>query len=289
MGKAKDPGFEVGYVDIKKPGVFRELISAEAEKRLLEGEQLSMIGATHGKFAAGAVMFYMEEDHVEIVSIYVMPSFRKQGCGSMMLSAIEGVAAELESWVSVSFLVVNDETGTLEAFFRSHDYDLRKDVDYKSYMVTLGECEESDTLRKVKKDKKLKYFSELTETKLKSYTKQAETKLAPLPVGGLLSPDVDRELSVVYEVNGRMEGFLAIEEMDYENGIRLAAAFNGTDNPMVLMWLVKAALSVAQEKFDEHTPLLIDVVDETADRFVRYVLDDVEAVSRTYDKAVAMG
>ena len=289
MGKAKVPEFEVGYVDIKKAGVFRELISDEAENRLMEGEPLSLIGLTHGKFAAGAAAFGMEEDHVEIISFYVMPSFRKKGGGSKMLSAIEAVAAELESWVSASFLVVNDETRALEAFFESREYDPRRDLDYKSYLVTLGECEESDTLRKVKKDKKLKYFSELTENKLKSYTKQAETRLAPLPVGGFLSPNVDRELSVVYEVNGRMEGFLAIEEMDYENGIRLAAAFNGTENPMVLMWLVKAALSVAQEKFDEHTPLLIDVVDETADRFVRYVLDDVEAVSRTYDKVPVKG
>lgn len=286
MSKAIDPEFEVGYVDVSKPGAFRELISAETEQRLREGEKLSVIGLTYGKYAAGAVAFHMEEEHVEIISLYVSPDFRRKGGGKILLSVIEKIAEELDSWVSVSFSAFDEESRTLEALFAAADYELRDDVDYRSYMVTLADCEDSEALKKAPRDNRLKYFSELSETKLKSYNKQAEAKLAPLPVGGLLSEALDRELSVAYEENGRVKGFVAIENMDYENGIRLAAAFNGTDNPMVLMWLVKAAFSVAEKKYDENTPLLIDVVDETADRFVRYVLPEVEVISRTYDKLV---
>ena len=54
------------------------------------------------------------------------------------------------------------------------------------------------------------------------------------------------------------------------------------------MWLLKASLSEAEKKYDEYIPLVIDVVDDTADRFVRYILPEVSEVSRTFDKVPDM-
>ena len=205
-----------------------------------------------------------------------------------MLTALEAIASQLDYIVTASFSMVDDETQLLEEAFINADFQKRKDVDYKTYIVTLADCEEAESLKKIKKNPKIKHFSDITENKLKSYNKQAEEKFAPLPVGGLMAEEVDKEMSALYEENGRIKGYVAIENITYQNGIRVAAAYNGSDNPLILMWLLKSALSVAEKKYDDNIPLVIDVVDETADRFVRYILPEVTEVSRTFDKVPDM-
>ena len=284
MSKAKSPDFTVGYLEPDKPGVFRELFAGDVEERLRNGDDLTILGLTSGEYAAGALVFEIEEEHLEIVSFYVAPEYRGKGGGKLLLDAVEGIAAKMDFWVSASFTVVNEDTELLEEAFLNAGYTLRDDVDYKTYVITLAECEDSESLKTVKDNPKLKHFCELTENKLKSYNKQAIAKLAPLPEGGLMGEKVDKDISTLFDESGRMKGFVAIENIEFQNGIRVSAAFNGSDNPLVLMWLLKSSLCVAEEKYDETIPLVIDVVDTTADRFVRYVLPDVVTASRTYDK-----
>ncbi len=283
-----DPLFSVGYVDTKKPGVFLELITEDTRKRLDNGEGLYIIGLTSEEYAAGALVFERIRDCLEVLSLYVLPDFRHRGGSKLLLNALEAIASKLDYIVTASFSMVDSETELLEKAFINADFQKREDVDYKTYIVTLAECEDAESLKNVKKNTKIKYFSELTENKLKSYNKQAEEKFAPLPVDGLMSKKVDRELSAVYEENGRIKGYVVIENISYKNGIRVAAAYNGSDNPLILMWLLKASLSEAEKKYDENIPLVIDVVDDTADRFVRYILPEVSEVSRTFDKVPDM-
>ena len=283
-----NPSFSVGYVDAKKPGVFKKLIAEDIIERLETEEGLYIIGLTSEEYAAGALVFEKIYDRLEVLSLYVEPKFRHQGGSKLLLDALEAIASKLDYIVTASFSMVDDETQLLEEAFINADFQKREDVDYKTYIVTLADCEDAESLKKVKKNPKIKYFSELTENKLKSYNKQAEEKFAPLPVGGLMGSEVDRELSAIYEENGRVKGYVAIENISYQNGIRVAAAYNGSENPLILMWLLKAALSVAEKKYDENIPLVIDVVDETADRFVRYILPEVSEVSRTFDKVPDM-
>ena len=283
-----DPLFSVGYVDTKKPGVFLELITEDTRKRLDNGEGLYIIGLTSEEYAAGALVFERIRDRLEVLSLYVLPDFRNRGGSKLLLNALEAIASKLDYIVTASFSMVDSETELLEKAFINADFQKREDVDYKTYIVTLAECEDAESLKNVKKNSKIKYFSELTENKLKSYNKQAEEKFAPLPVDGLMSKKVDRELSAVYEENGRIKGYVVIENISYKNGIRVAAAYNGSDNPLILMWLLKASLSEAEKKYDENIPLVIDVVDDTADRFVRYILPEVSEVSRTFDKVPDM-
>ena len=283
-----DPLFSVGYVDTKKPGVFLELITEDTRKRLDNGEGLYIIGLTSEEYAAGALVFDRIRDCLEVLSLYVLPDFRHRGGSKLLLNALEAIASQLDYIVTASFSMVDSETELLEKAFINADFQKREDVDYKTYIVTLAECEDAESLKNVKKNSKIKYFSELTENKLKSYNKQAEEKFAPLPVDGLMSKKVDRELSAVYEENGRIKGYVVIENISYKNGIRVAAAYNGSDNPLILMWLLKASLSEAEKKYDENIPLVIDVVDDTADRFVRYILPEVSEVSRTFDKVPDM-
>ena len=283
-----DPLFSVGYVDTKKPGVFLELITEDTRERLENWEGLYIIGLTSEEYAAGALVFERIRDRLEVLSLYVLPDFRNRGGSKLLLNALEAIASQLDYIVTASFSMIDSETELLEKAFINADYQKRDDVDYKTYIVTLAECEDAESLKNVKKNSKIKYFSELTENKLKSYNKQAEEKFAPLPVDGLMSKTVDRELSAVYEENGRIKGYVVIENISYKNGIRVAAAYNGSDNPLILMWLLKAALSAAEKKYDENIPLVIDVVDDTADRFVRYILPEVSEVSRTFDKVPDM-
>ncbi len=283
-----DPLFSVGYVDTKKPGVFLELVAEDIKERLGSEENLYIIGLTSEEYAAGALVFERIYDRLEVLSLYVAPDFRHRGGSKLLLTALEAIASQLDYIVTASFSMVDDETQLLEEAFINADFQKRKDVDYKTYIVTLADCEEAESLKKIKKNPKIKHFSDITENKLKSYNKQAEEKFAPLPVGGLMAEEVDKEMSALYEENGRIKGYVAIENITYQNGIRVAAAYNGSDNPLILMWLLKSALSVAEKKYDDNIPLVIDVVDETADRFVRYILPEVTEVSRTFDKVPDM-
>ena len=283
-----DPFFSVGYVDSKKPGVFLSFVADEIKERLKNEDGLYIIGLTSKKYAAGTLVFERIHDRLEILSLYVTPKFRHRGGSRLLLAALEAIASKMDYIITASFCMVDGETELLEEAFINADFSKRTDVDYKTYIVTLADCEEAESLKKVKKNPKIKYFSDLTENKLKSYNKQAEEKFAPLPVGGFLSDDVDRELSAIYEENGRVKGYVTIENISYQNGIRVAAAYNGSNNPLILMWLLKASLSEAEKKYDSSIPLVIDVVDETADRFVRYILPEVSEVSRTFDKVPDM-
>ncbi|MBQ8914212.1 MAG: GNAT family N-acetyltransferase [Lachnospiraceae bacterium] len=283
-----NPLFSVGYVDTKKPGVFLELMAEDIKERVINEEGLYIIGLTSEEYAAGALVFERIHDYLEIVSLYVLPEFRHKGGSRLLLAALEAIASKLDYIVTARFSMVDGETELLEEAFENADFQKREDVDYKTYIVTLADCEDAESLKKVKKNPKIKYFSELTDNKLKSYNKQAEEKFAPLPIDGLTSETVDRELSAVYEENGRIKGYVVIENISYKNGIRVAAAYNGSDNPLILMWLLKAAISAAENKYDANIPLVIDVVDDNADRFVRYILPEVTEVSRIFDKVPDM-
>ncbi len=285
MAKISKPDFSVGYVEPENPGVFLEFFTSEVERLLKDGVPLSLVGLVSGKSPAGAIAMEVVEDHLEVISLYVLPEYRRMGGSKLLLLTAESLAQKLDTWVSSSFNVVDENTRLLETAFLEAGFTRRDDDDEeKTYLVTLADCEESENLMNVKADPKLKFFRAMSENRLKRYAEQAFQRMAPMPAGGFLSPLLDRDLSVVYEGKNGTMGFLAVERMDYKNGIRIAAAYNGSENPRVLMWMLKAALGEAEKKYDRKTPIIIDVVDETADRYVRYILPEVVACSRIYDK-----
>ena len=278
------PEFKIGSIRPECPGAFGELLSSKMRARIGQEKGIYLAGLASGEFAAGVMAFAAVEEHLEILYLYVAPYFRGCGGGSMLLRTVEEIAAQAAWWVSADFAVVDEETAKLESLFQNAGYTLREDSDVNTYMVTLDECEASESLMKAREDEKLRFFSEVDRRLLNLYTAEAVERSAPLPHGGFNGPDIRPELSVFYEEQGRLKGFVAVEGGVRKSVLRLSAAYNSGENPLMLMWMIKKAFLAAKERYAGKTRIIIDVVDEIAERYVQYVLPEAKEVSRTYDK-----
>ena len=274
--------FKTCYVEPDDPGAFKQLMLPSVVKKLTRGDKLPVIGLLSENVAAGAIVLYAKEGRIEILSLYVAPKFRGQGGATILLDTAGILAEKLECRMFARFTVVDEETELLEKTLSSYGFKMRNDKEARTYMVTLSECEEEENIKNEEHDKSLVFFSGLTDAKLKSLNKIAEAKEAFLPKGGFLAKNLNRELSAVYQSKGGIGGFITVENISYKDGIRISAAYNDEDNPMIMMWLLKAVLSKALQTYDDKTPLLIDVTGETADKYVRYLLPEAEVISRTY-------
>ena len=274
--------FKTCYVEPENPGAFEQLMLPSVVKRLERGDNFPIIGLLSENVAVGAIVLYAKQGRIEILSLYVAPKYRRQGGGNILLQTAELLADKLGCRMFARFTVVDEETEILEKVLSSYGFKLRNDKEARTYMVTLSECEEEESIKNEEHDKSLAFFSDLTDAKLKSFNKVAEAKDAFLPKGGFLGKNLNRELSAVYQAKGGVGGFITVENISYKDGIRISAAYNDDDNPMIMMWLLKAVLSKALLTYDDKTPLLIDVTGETADKYVRYLLPEAEVISRTY-------
>ena len=283
-----DMAFMLGIVDPEDTSMISGLLLPAVARRIEAGEKLTIIGLLADNHPAGCIALETGDQNVEILSIFVKESYRGREGGRLLLSAAEYLAKDLGMNLSASFTVVGEEGRLLEEFFTDEGFTLRSDSYERTYLLTLGTCEEAESLRTVKEDKYTKSLAQLTDAKKKSINRIAAAKGAPLPENGLLNKRFDKDLSFVYEAKNGSVGYIAVERIHYENGIRLSAAFNDSDNPMVFLWLLKAALHTAMTKYGENTPLLIDVADAAADKFARYIFPEAVNISRTYDKSLGM-
>ena len=276
--------FVTCYVEPDNPGAFEELLLPSVNAKLKKGEMLPIIGLLSQNVAVGAIALNAKEGRIEILSLYVAPDYRKKGGGRLLLETAELLASRLESKLYARFTVVDEETELLEKALSACGLNLRNDKEARTYMVVLADCEEEENIRNEEHDKNLKFLEGLSPAKLKSLTKLCESKEVYVPKGGFLAEKLDKGLSAVYEEKSGLKGFITVEHISYKDGIRITAAYNDDSNPMIMMWLLKAVLSKALEKYDDKTPLLIDVTGETADKYVRYLLPEAEVISRTYYK-----
>ena len=278
--------FSTCYVEPDKTGAFESLMMPSVVNRLSKGEQLPIIGLLFENVAIGAIVLRTKGEKTEIMSLYVAPDYRRQGGGTMLLETADQLAGKLDSRLVARFTVVDKETGILEKTLKAYGLKKRNDKEARTYMATIAECDENEKIKNESHDKKLVFFSQLTDAKLKSHAKLAESKGIYVPKGGFISDRLNRQLSAVFEEKGGIGGFITVENISYKDGIRITAAYNNDENPLIMLWLLRAVLAKALESFSDKTPLFIDVTGATADKYVRYLLPEATVVSRTYYKTV---
>ena len=275
---------EIGWIGAENLDPFRSLLLPECVAAIERGEALTALGWVVDGTACGALAGYAEEDCFVIASFYVAPAWRKLGGGEMLLEELSDLLSGESGYYRIEFSAVTEEQKELERFLARRGFALQPQERTPMYMTRLGDADRS-MVGALKGDTgNVRSFEETKDFFLRKEEKRASTVFDPLPQGGFQSSVVDRELSVVYETDDEITGYIVLENR--QGGLFISAALNRSGKPQVFLMLIREALYRSIQKYGEEYPLYIPVTDDTAEAIIRRLFPSAEQIMRVMEKAI---
>lgn len=273
------PGL-IGLVNEDNIDVFGTLLLQDVRDDINNGLPVICLGWMVDEKAAGAVSGTVSEDVFQINSLYVAPGYRKMGGGNFLLESIEGLVSDYVGNIGIRFASTGAEAGLLEVFLNHRGY--RSEIlEDQMYVTTLADAEVE---REFSRDDEIvgESFADTSERLLKKITKQTDVLKQPLPNGGLLGPDVDREISRFYGDEDKYL-FVAVEK-GQDDSLVLSSVVNHTNNPVKLLNMLRDVLASARYIYPAQTRVYIPVVTNVSKKLVLNLIPGAKPVTRYYTK-----
>ena len=271
---------EIGVLPLGEPGVFRALLVPEVADALADGEPVTALTLIQDDNAIGALAGYLDGGRFRIVSLYVVPNYRRCGGGRMLLEelfeALDGYAAGVE----ISFTVTHEDHRTLLSFLDVMGFEREEDNGETRYLTTLGKTAETSFFAASGNNTGIP-FAELSAGAISLMGKAAVMARAPIPEGGLQAKTVDPDLSVAVFHGNNPEAYVVIEN-DRPGSLTLSAAWSGSKDRTLMPNLLRSAVSRACEKYPPETQIVIQAVNRASAMLIKTLLPDAEVISHTF-------
>ena len=277
---------KVGALPARETGVFRTLMLPETAEALERGEPVTALGLTDGDVAAGVLAGYILGEHFEISSLFVSPEYRRRGGGRMLLEALEQVLTGQVKTIQLSVVLAGPEMETLPRFLEGTGFYVEPDreMEGRIYCITLGEIAHQTFFAGNKRGRGTP-VCQADESALSLAEKYALAEQLPLPPGGLRGEKVDREVSVVWEQDGRVEAWVEVDK-SWPGGLTVSSVCSWSKDPIAVPSLLRAAMARARALYPPQTPVVIEAGGGVAERLVQVLLPGARVVSRTYVRAL---
>ena len=220
---------EIGWIGEEQLQWFQTLMLPQAREALQQGEPLTAIGLSCDGTACGALVGYADTGCFHVVSLYVAPDYRRRGGASRMIR-------------------------TLHPFLEHLGFEVEDDGARNIYAFTFEEVMHAKELQRETgaaqaKTNRLRAFSQLSGDQLRAIQKRAVALEAPVPEQRLSDPEVERELSLAWMVDGRAEAYVIFDHSCC-GVLTLSALWTGDDaGAPVAYTLLKTALQRATELY----------------------------------------
>lgn len=274
---------EVLYLTRKNYKAFESLLLPKMASALETGKRVIACGAVEKGVAVGALAGVFEEEHFLIDSFYVAPEYRRKGCGKLLLDTLSSLLSEEMIPMEISFTVTQPEHEELVAFLEKEEFERVEDFGQNIFCTELSRIMAHPMFQTLS-EKGCVPFAELDKASFYSLELQSKRgdDFFPIPEGGFLSPEVDRELSYVYQKNGKIEAYI-IFDRSCLNGPTVTALWSQT--PQGVLFVLRAAATKVFQRFSPDTRIAFQTVNEASARFVSKLLPDAESISHRYYKA----
>ncbi len=272
------PGL-IGLVTEENIDVFESLMVEDVAVGIREGLPMVSLGWMVDDIAVGAISGMVSEDVFQIRSFYVAPKYRNMGGGSFLLESIEGLIYDEYRDISIRFVATSKDADLLGEFLSHRGYTMEP-IENQMYVTTLdddADIEFSDGDEIVGDS-----FSETDSRLLNKIAKQTDVLKEPLPEGGLMGPDVDLEISRFYGDETKYL-FVAVEK-GKDDSLVLSSVVNHTNNPLILLDMLRDVLASARYTYPTQTRVYIPVVAKVSKKLVLKLLPGAKPVTRIYNK-----
>ncbi len=281
---------KVVLIDQENREAFRKLMTREAFYRFSVKKNVYCLGAVCGGEAAGALAGYPDGDVFRIISLFVIPSLRRQGAATRLIHTLEEELKGEARLISARFSVTDPEQESLLPFFKKTGF-LNDDHGGKNiYFVPISEISEKlDQFREVLEKKKapegLLRLSEISPEDTAKIKKQITELKIPVPEGGIGSEGLKADLSYIILRKGELLGYCFIDYslMDFPT---IAALWIKKSHESALVHILYRTLNSVIDSNPEESYIGMTAVTDSSVAFIRKNLPDAIAVSYTYYKVI---
>lgn len=263
---------------------FKALLLPEVFAAIRKGENLGAIGLLEDEkkvhSAVGAIAGIVREDTFQILSLMVEEKYRGKGFGKQLLNAMEAEAKEFHLPVLFDFPDVTEGQHLLSGFLLHQGYG-EGEIDFPLVRFPLSEVEEGGG-KKQEEHVTCLPFSKLSEQILSAADEKAKRELLPMPEGGLLSNQINRDCSLGVETKGELTAYVTFEELSPKE-ILLSSFW--CQYPMVETEVVLLeAFREARRVYPEETEVFAFIGSDVLGDFIGGHVKNPETVSRRFVK-----
>ncbi len=277
---------EVYALDKTNINEFSFLLEASAVEAIRQEKAQAFCVKKDDRHVGALCGHFVDDREYEILSIYVLPEYRKQGVGEKLLETLGQVLGNQDANVSITFASLTRDEKELLNFLEKMDFEEYQDTDFHLFSITLEELSKT----KLKSEKsKVDYpaFSEVSKDVLEKLSQMKSQGFVPKPTEGFEGPYVDQDLSTVVLKKNTPLAYAVVEKQDDATLMLSSLYVDDPENPTTLLKLLRCILNKALKKYKEDTVILLPTVNEASLTMFATIFEkntDLEDVMYTFRK-----
>lgn len=210
---------------------------------------------------AGALIGrFIDTGEYEILSLFVLPEYRRQGVGELLLETLADVIGEYDANVNITFSAMTEDDKELIAFLDDQGFEEYSDAESHLFAVKLGDFMETK-LNKGKMNVDYPTFADLSEKQLAALDKVDGDKFVPKPTGGFSSERILPEVSTAV-LKGDTPVAYAVVEKEDENTLILSSLYVDDEENTTLLRLLRCVMKRLNENYPPETVILLLAVND---------------------------
>lgn len=271
-----------GAITLENLKWFEPLMTHTAAELIKEGAPVYAVGVAEERTgtACGALVGYMYRGQFRLVSIFVSPGYRRCGYGNLLIGELVETCRENGIGIEASFSGTDSETEALAQFLEYWFFRQERQAQGEIYEITLGEALTSGYNKK-SSSAHVRRLEECPDRMLREISKTVYESGNPVPEGGFSSPSLDRQISAVYEQEGKIKAYLLFDH-SLEGRLTLCALCSLDENPVALAEMIFAAMAFCREKYSETTKFYMQSTNVISKKLILKVFPNAREVSHTY-------
>lgn len=262
---------------------FKEFINGTDVTRIEKNMKILPLGLVAddlqgGKnMAAGAICLYPDEYELEITSFFVSPEYRGRGAGKFLLDESKRIFGKKDMEFDIEFLLYGKEEENLALFLEHYGFTYADPEDevMEIMVVDLEKTKLND------KEGEGEPFASISKQILSAAEKDAQSQDAVLPAGGLMSENIEKDISIGMVREGKLESYLVFEKVS-KGILLLSALYTKDNNPTTSLHMMEAATNRILDKYPGYVKIIIQPVNEKAMRMITNVYDEAKIISCRY-------
>lgn len=267
---------------------FRNLFAPEVADLIAAGAPITALGAFSDGICHGAIAGALSDDYVfTILSLYVAPSARRKGAGTLLIESINNMLIPFSARVEIEYNELEMEQEILTEFLLVSGYEFDSAVDAAYFMTTLDKILESPVIKSLDKDitdGEITPFESVLARRLTAANDNAEKKGAPVPEGGLAAETVDKDISMAYVKDDEVQAYIAIEKLA-DDLLDVSAVYDGKGGPVVLIAMIKKALKAAAKRYSPATKVVTCAINDSSEKLMDQLFDGNVISRKLYRRA----
>ena len=269
---------------------FRHLADPVSVEAIKQGTAHGFCVETDDCHVGALIGRFTDPGEYEILSIYVLPEYRKQGVGEFMLDTLAEVIGDLDANVSITFVCRFEDDKDLVTFLEEQEFEEYQSDESHMFAVTIGELLETK-LNKSNLNVDYPTFADLSKKQLECLSKTKGNKFVPKPAGGFASKLIETEVSTAVLKGDDPVAYATVERVD-DSTVMLSNLYVNDEENTTLLRLLRCVMRRLKENYSPDTVILIPTVNDDSQEILTSMFNedaDFTDVLYTYRKFFPAG